>query len=697
MKRTRLRALHLFQPTKMSFTDGAGSSSETVPGAPNSDRVPVTSTPPTNQISHEEAIATLSTARSEIFLEKVEANPVQEAAIPSEESEGAAYTSTVHESTFALQTFVPGTTRIFSSSSGDTLNSSVSASTENGDHNSIPAEVDSTIGIDDDRASDPATLNRALPRSFISPLTGRRAIEVTNMDEWPPIAGELVEDLARLPAPPLTRLALQLNSQATGRAAPTSTAASTLDSSNASNPSATRQANSMVSNVNSDDLRDPNNGPDRFQPLAIVDAWNSYQHMTFEEETVGHDRVVTIDGSYISFNSHIENVARYFQPLRTRPILNPGGVSGGHYTIVRIQKPRVGPAFDATAFQEHQPTTLMRSTVVDQFVRDTEFGLWHLTPRTMHPPPPRADSQTLLPQKIAVALRNCHDEFQLPLELFFLSKVIDIANLEYEGDCNINLECGICRMPLVEPRTTECEHTFCVECLSRALNERFECPRCRTPLGHATMESPKLVINMLNEMKVHCPLRGRGCQQTVSRSDVADHVMRHCGYLLVACPSTHHRDIYSRLPRCTILLPRKDLHGNTCRHKMVDCKHCAVFSCPEIDMADHVKTKCPEYMIMCTDCSAIFPRKTFDDHVTQCAEAAKACKASAYGCDFLGAADARKEHEVGCTLAKLMPWLKEQEAATRKLEEARRALMNTNERHEVRIKRLESILNEYEL
>ena len=44
------------------------------------------------------------------------------------------------------------------------------------------------------------------------------------------------------------------------------------------------------------------------------------------------------------------------------------------------------------------------------------------------------------------------------------------------------LECNVCTDLLLNPVTTPCGHTFCKECLSRAVDVRNQCPLCRTIL-----------------------------------------------------------------------------------------------------------------------------------------------------------------------------------------------------------------------
>lgn len=57
----------------------------------------------------------------------------------------------------------------------------------------------------------------------------------------------------------------------------------------------------------------------------------------------------------------------------------------------------------------------------------------------------------------------------------FLEKVVQQAS-------SSELECGICLQALRAPRITPCAHIFCEDCILRSLEDKAECPQCRSPV-----------------------------------------------------------------------------------------------------------------------------------------------------------------------------------------------------------------------
>ena len=697
---------------RMSPRDGAWSPSDTIAGARDPDLVrrenSATAASPAGEHVPAEQAALQSTPQTSGHPLALGANPASSGiASSSNSSERAELLNTVRALSHAIQypTLTQDHSRVLPSPSGNASASSAPFSETDSEEATLPAVSSPMLITDFARPLQPLLFDSdesALP----SPVAAGRSIEVSMLDEWPtsaerllpvpsrphvesgpsfreyytasdhsdslqslhtPNASQASQLATRLYQPSTTGRGFQIELQ--GRRVPRAlshipTAASSLGlSSDASNPTESRQANSLVSDtiahVGSEERRSdqtgvPQHAPDLHYVLANEGTGARDQYMTIFQRHASLDYAFVHADYSIPFDSHTESLS-VTGPL-PRPIPGTEGTADGPVTVVRTPKPRIGPSFDIRAVLEPQPLALKKTTSLDTFVNDTEGGLWQMSPRSSHPQTSPVNAELLSPENVAWALRQCQNEFSMFLDFYSLTRVIDLSNLEYVSDCNKNLECGICREPLVQPLTTQCHHTFCRECLGRAIRPRRICPCCRHYLTRPVMVPNKIVIDMLDEMKVYCLLRSRGCQEILARSDIAKHMMHDCGYLLVACP----------IKTCTILLPRKDFRDGICRHKMTQCAHCKLFSCPEVDLAAHIEGTCPEYKITCSECSQLVPRKAFDDHVEECV---KPCKAGAYGCAFTGRDDARVEHEAACPLATLVPWLKGQEQIMRSLEE----------------------------
>lgn len=64
-----------------------------------------------------------------------------------------------------------------------------------------------------------------------------------------------------------------------------------------------------------------------------------------------------------------------------------------------------------------------------------------------------------------------------------------------------DLSCPICFQTFLEPVSLACGHSYCRECLSRAISSRAQCPLCRIPTGLSPESLPKtnLVLKKLVE------------------------------------------------------------------------------------------------------------------------------------------------------------------------------------------------------
>ena len=233
---------------------------------------------------------------------------------------------------------------------------------------------------------------------------------------------------------------------------------------------------------------------------------------------------------------------------------------------------------------------------------------------------------------------------------------VDLRNLEYVDAFDQNLMCAICHCPFVDPVGLICDHVFCRECITEALlhqsREARNCPTCRRKTEDCkTLNVPKLVSRILDELLVKCPRREEGCKEIMTRGAMQSHVDRYCGFEEIECPSEH----------CILKIPRKDADGSRCLHWVVACEDCHS-DVMELNLRDHREKACESRKAICSDCQVEMLYRELGGHKGVCLEATIPCSASSYGCDFVSKRAVLDQHQGTCPLRKLSPFLESQNA-----------------------------------
>jgi len=249
---------------------------------------------------------------------------------------------------------------------------------------------------------------------------------------------------------------------------------------------------------------------------------------------------------------------------------------------------------------------------------------------------------------------------------------IDFHTLDYVTPCDENLMCAICHSPFVNPIRLRCDHLFCRECLSTALEnqpkEAQSCPSCRAVMeDDLSLPMPRVVLRMLEELKVKCPNQTIGCQDVVARGFVEHHVEKYCEFEKLDCP----------LEGCSLKTRRRDVNRG-CLHTTVNCHDCSE-AMMEKDIERHQLEQC-RGIISCPHCNSNSMRCDLPDHVENCPEALLPCSASAYGCTHLSKRTGLDQHLTSCPLAKLGPFL---QAQKERLDEHEAALKIYQHRNEI--------------
>ncbi len=107
---------------------------------------------------------------------------------------------------------------------------------------------------------------------------------------------------------------------------------------------------------------------------------------------------------------------------------------------------------------------------------------------------------------------------------------------QFQKDVDENLHCSICYNFLKEPSTCRNnEHVFCLGCISEHLRVNTEtCPECNEHLSVDTLRRPRVLNNILSELKIICDYASRGCFEFTCVEDLETHVAK-CGFAPVLC------------------------------------------------------------------------------------------------------------------------------------------------------------------
>ena len=135
-------------------------------------------------------------------------------------------------------------------------------------------------------------------------------------------------------------------------------------------------------------------------------------------------------------------------------------------------------------------------------------------------------------------------------------------NYVYINKASINerLKCAICKNPLIDPVSTNCQpekHIFCRLCILDSIAGNQSCPICNQQLNNDNLEpiNDRYLINALDEIPVRCQL----CNESdLKRMNFNDHLDNVCPAANVTCPSKEMM--------CAWVGPRDqlDTHLNRC-------------------------------------------------------------------------------------------------------------------------------------
>ena len=178
--------------------------------------------------------------------------------------------------------------------------------------------------------------------------------------------------------------------------------------------------------------------------------------------------------------------------------------------------------------------------------------------------------------------------------------------------------------------------------------------------------TPRVVLRMLEELKVKCPNYTLGCPDVVARGFVQHHVEKYCEYEEVDCPADG----------CSLKIPRKESHSG-CLHTRVTCHDCAEIVM-EKDIDAHHSGQC-RGITSCPHCESEEIGSDLGAHIEHCPEALSPCPTRKYGCTHLCKRSDLEEHLASCALAKLGPFLEAQNERLQAHDAALKHLQYKNE------------------
>lgn len=237
------------------------------------------------------------------------------------------------------------------------------------------------------------------------------------------------------------------------------------------------------------------------------------------------------------------------------------------------------------------------------------------------------------------------------------SALFNWQDLEYVGEVDDDLQCGICKAPFHQPVTTRsCGHVFCSSCLNQHLEETHKttrnwivtCPMCRhelkflwtrrvSPLvNNVSDPCNRLVDNLLDKLEVKCPNNAELCEWIGPRSTAEKHVRDRCAYTMVACAAEG----------CSQKIIR-GAAARSCLHYDAECMACS----QTIDMSreqQHLNTVCAMYQAPCKACGKKVIRKDLPSHIAACWCETTRCAFADGGCPILDIRKQIKAHEKLC-------------------------------------------------
>ena len=190
---------------------------------------------------------------------------------------------------------------------------------------------------------------------------------------------------------------------------------------------------------------------------------------------------------------------------------------------------------------------------------------------------------------------------------------------------DLQTECSICLQVLRNPHMVDCCcHRFCRHCISRV----NKCPLCNS--NFTSTLADKQLERTLNQKRVYCPDKDKGCTWTGELSSLDQHLdvkerLKSCQFLQLKCKYCTRSFYKSQI---------EEHERNICALTPKLCPYCHDISGPRYQLDDHFKV-CGQYPLECpSKCGRKIARAQVENHVDkECQMTVKRCTFAFCGCE----------------------------------------------------------------
>ena len=183
-----------------------------------------------------------------------------------------------------------------------------------------------------------------------------------------------------------------------------------------------------------------------------------------------------------------------------------------------------------------------------------------------------------------------------------------------------NFICPICNLIVNKPKICGiCNMLFCEKCY---LNNN--CPKC---LIKSQGNIPRIIKNILFNLKLHCIFNKNGCEEICSYENYNKHIS-NCKYGFFHCNDCdfigdffqiekHFQECQFNKIKCSfcgneILKNKKNEHNKKCIKQFTICKRCG-YEISNFNYDEHIKY-CDYVIYDCEFCGRSYIQKKFDEH-----------------------------------------------------------------------------------